>query len=290
MHLSNPAFIFHREKFILRNPEANIVAFEEKSAKIFFSRYQQSLISLDASPFGSFVTDRPIRKDDLLTCLSKVEEWSNEHGITAVWIRSFPDAYHPEFAKLIKDALLEFSFRVMYEDISQIINVKHDGLLELDPHKKRRLRNSISRGFEFRTVSSDFLAESYSLIVQSRENKGYPVTMSLSLLQKMFELFPNDYLLFGIFDQKQIIASSVCIKVSDKIMYCFYLGDDIEYRKYSPVTSLVKGIYEFCKLHNFSLLDLGVSTEKGILNDGLYIFKKTFGTVDSLKLTFVKEF
>jgi hypothetical protein len=248
------------------------------------------LISLDASPFGSFVTDQPIQKDDLRACLSKVETWLNEHGINAVWVRSFPNAYQPESARLIKDALLEFSFKVMYEDISQIINLEHDGLLEVDPHKKRRLRNSNSRGFKFRAVPSNLLDDGYALIVQSRENKGYPVTMSLAQLHKMFELFPDEYLLFGMFNEDQMIASSVCIKVSDKIMYCFYLGDDIEYRRYSPVTSLVAGIYEFCKVHNFLLLDLGLSTEKGILNEGLYNFKKTFGTVDSPKLTFVKEF
>lgn len=284
-----PRFIFHHPKFIFRNPETTVVLFEERSAEIYFSHNHDSLISLDASPFGSFVTDRGIKKDDLLSCLKKIEQWSGAHNITTVLIRSFPNAYQPRLSALIKETLLEFSFKVLYEDIAQVIDVTPGGRLALNTDKKRRLRNSDARGFQFRSLPPAFLEEGYSLIVQSRKNKGYPVTMSFEGVKNMFALFPDEYLLFGVFDKERMIAASVSVKISKDILYCFYLGDDLAYRTHSPVTILVTGIYEYCKANDFSTLDLGLSTDKGIMNKGLYTFKKTFGTVDSPKLTFIKE-
>jgi len=114
--------------------------------------------------------------------------------------------------------------------------------------------------------------------------------MTFKDLEAMFKLFPGNYLLFGVFDKNKLIATSVCIKVNDKILYCFYIGDALAFRPHSPITSLINGIYEYCQTNDFKMLDLGISTDKGILNKGLYAFKQTFGSFDSYKLTFLKQF
>lgn len=262
--------------------------FEDRSAQIYFSRGGESLVSLDNAPFGGFVLDQELKKSDLLSCLEKILSWSAASGITMLMIRSFPDAYHPQVSKLIKKTLLESSFNIVYRDIAQVIYVIR-GDPDLDIDKKRRLRTAETMGFQFRSLPPELLEKSYSLIAQSRINKGYPVTMSLDQLRDIFELFPNDYMLFGVFDKDRLIAASVCIRVNHEILYCFYIGDDLDYRSYSPVTTLVNGIYNFCKVNQFRILDLGLSTDKGNLNEGLYNFKKTFGAVDSYKFTFTKE-
>ena len=284
-----PSFLFHRPKFIFRDSQTSVVRFENQSAEIYFSNHQQSLISLPASPFGGFLTDREISKGDLLACLNEIHEWSARNSISEVVIRLFPNEYHPEFAAMITETLMEASFRVLYTDVTQYIPVTGNGSMELDIHKKRRLRNSDALGFQFRSLTSDFLDQSYALFVQSRDNKGYPVSMSLDGLRNMFVLFPDEYLLFGVFDKEKMIAASVSIKVSEEILYCFYIGDDLEYRSQSPVTALVSGIYAYCKTNGFEMLDLGLSTDKGIVNKGLYAFKKSFGALESPKLIFTRN-
>lgn len=284
-----PSFLFHRPKFIFRDPQTSVIRFENQSAEIYFSNQRQSLISLHASPFGGFLTDREIKKVHLLDCLSKIHAWADSNGISEVVIRLFPNEYHPEFAAMITETLVEASFKVLYTDVTQYITVAGNASMDLDTHKKRRLRNSNARGFQFRSLTSDFLDRAYALFVQSRDNKGYPVTMSLDGLRKMFALFPDEYLLFGVFDKEKLIAASVSIKVSEKILYCFYIGDDLEYRSHSPVTALVSGIYTYCKTNGFEMLDVGLSTDKGIVNKGLYVFKKSFGALEAPKLTFAKN-
>ena len=267
-----------------------MIQFQHQSAQIYFSQQDQDLISLPSSPFGGFLTDREIQKADLHACLDEMSAWSTTRGITALIIRMFPNEYHLRFASLIKEALLESGFKIMYKDIAQYIPIKLKGSMDLNTHKKRRVRNSATQGFQFRSLSPVTLDRCYDLFVQSRISKGYPITMSLDALRNMFALFPDQYLLFGLFDEERVIAASVAIKISDQILYCFYLGDDLEYRTHSPVTALVSAIYEYCKINNFLMLDLGISTDKGVVNEGLFNFKKSFGSQESPKLTFVKYF
>jgi len=285
-----PSFLFHRQKFIFRNSEIPVIRFQHLSAEIYFSQQDQRLISLPASPFGAFLTDREIQKVDLHGCLDEMGAWSKPRGITELMIRMFPNEYHPRFASIITETLLESGFQIMYEDRAQYIPIKAKGSMDLNSHKKRRVRNSDTRGFQFRQLSQEALDRCYDLFVQSRVSKSYPITMSLDALRSMFALFPDQYLLFGLFDAERVIAASVAIMVSDEILYCFYLGDDLEYRTYSPVTALVSGIYDYCKVNNFLMLDLGISTDKGVVNEGLYNFKKSFGALESPKVTFIKYF
>jgi len=282
-------FLFHKPEFIFRYPENQIITFEESGSKIHFSRIGNLLISLDKSPFGSFVITSGTTKNKLSSLVEKIEDWSRKEGIANLLIRSFPEIYEPEQNALIKETLIGSGFSIKYEDITQVIPVT-EGSMHLNTHKKRRLRQAESLDFSFREIPLNHLEEAYSLIVESRESKGYPVTMTFRDLEAMFKLFPGDYLLFGVFDKNKLIATSVCIKVNDKILYCFYIGDALAFRPNSPITLLINGIYEYCQANYFEMLDLGISTDKGIINKGLYAFKKTFGSFDSYKLTFLKQF
>jgi hypothetical protein len=289
-HVDNSvtSFLFHQPNFIFRNPENPIVSFQEESTLIHFSRIGDSLISMDRAPFGSFIIDQRATENSLLTVVDKVAAWSKSNGVSNLLIRSFPEVYNPEQHALIKGALLKSGFDIQFTDVAQIIPVT-DEPMNLNTHKKRRVRKAVELTFTFSQLPISLLEKSYSLIVESRQTKGYPVTMSLDELTKMFREFPQAYMLFGAFDQKKLIAASVCIEVNSEILYCFYIGDSLSYRTYSPVTFLVQGIYEFGCKSRFKIIDLGLSTDKGILNSGLYNFKKSFGTVDSVKLTFLKQ-
>ncbi|WP_276366458.1 hypothetical protein [Chryseolinea sp. H1M3-3] len=257
--------------------------------KIYFSRMGDLLTSLDRSPFGSFALDDRASKNDLLSIISEIEDWSRAKGVNSLIIRSFPEIYQPHHSLLVKNSLLATGFAIKYCDLTQAIPVSKEKI-SLNTHKKRRVRKAEALGFSFRLLPAEFIEESYQLIVESRQHKNYPVTMSLADLTYTFKLFPDAYFLFGLFDKNRLIATAVSISVNAEIMYCFYIGDDLAYRTYSPVTPLVNGIYQFCQMNNYKILDLGISTDKGVLNKGLYDFKKSFGTLDSDKFTYIKQF
>ena len=288
MLTATDTFLFHRPEFIFRDPEEMPLSFSAEGLQVYFKQIGNALISLDKSPFGSFVINKDISPADIKNLLVEIESWSRNHNVTNIVIRGFPELYQRHHHTLIDIALTEAGFTIRFNDTSQIIPVSA-GHMQTNTHKKRRLRKGASIGFTVELAPIELLHESYQLIVESRANKGYPVTMTFQDLQRMFVLFPKAYLLFVVFDQKRIIATSVSIVVNSEILYCFYIGDDLAYRAYSPVTTLVNGIYEYCQKNGLKLLDLGISTNKGVLNKGLYNFKKTFGAVDSRKLTYLKQ-
>jgi hypothetical protein len=285
---SSSTFLFHRHDFVFRNPESDIIAFENPRAKIYFTHSGNSIVSLGRSPFGSFITDQEATHSDLTAITKQVITWCSDHQIVNVFIRCFPEIYAPNESKVFQQTLLENGFLMRYNDITQVLMVSSKQLTQ-DVHKKRRVKKANQLGFRFSKIAIDSLEEAYSLFVESRQSKNYPVTMTFKELNEMFVRFPEEYLLFGVFDKSKMIAASVCIKLNKKILYCFYIGDHLPYRSDSPVTFLINGIYDYCLDQGFVILDLGLSTDKGVLNKGLYTYKRTFGSIDSNKITFEKK-
>ena len=141
--MDSPAstFLFHKPEFIFRHPENQIITFEENESKIHFSRIGNLLISLDKSPFGSFVITSRTTKNKLSSLVEKIEDWSRHEGIANLLIRSFPEIYEPEQNALVKETLVGSGFSIKYEDITQVIPVT-EGSMNLNTHKKRRLRQA----------------------------------------------------------------------------------------------------------------------------------------------------
>lgn len=285
------SFFFHYPDFIYRNGE-NIISFsagKKNNISICFNQRESTLISLDRSPFGGFIFGQSVARSEITDLIQSIVERATAESVTSIVIKCFPDIYDTYQSTLIEELLCATGFSVKYKDITQVMHIRPGKLLPMNTHRQRRLRTCIRHGFIFRSLSVDELPQAYSLFTESRESKGYPVTMSLAELATTIERFPDRYILSGVFDGDKMVASAVCIVVNSAIMYCFYIGDALAYRRYSPVTLLVSGIYESCVAGNFSLLDLGISTHRGVLNKGLYDFKKSLGCDDSFKLTFERR-
>jgi hypothetical protein len=116
------------------------------------------------------------------------------------------------------------------------------------------------------------------------------MTMNLEQFENHFILFPKNFQIFSVTHSERMIAVGVTIKINEEIVYTFYLGDDEDYLKDSPTIFLLSGIYEYFQAKNYKILDLGIATAKGILNEGLANFKRSVGGEASLKKTYIKTF
>lgn len=288
MNVQCPDFLFLQRRFIFRETsQTDLLSFEEQGLRIYFARINDILISMHRSPFGGVVSECSCDIPQVQKLLNAVESWAKQNNIKSIVVRLFPGIYAPDWSKVVRYGLSNSGYAVQYEDVSQVLPVKENGL-QVDVHKKRRIRQAVNADYHFELLSPDHIEAAYSLIVESRLDKGYPVTMTLPELKETISQFPDKYLIFGVSVGSKLVAASVSIKVNDQILYTFYLGDHLEYRRHSPVTYLVAGIYDYCFKHGFELLDLGTSSDKGVINQGLYNFKKTFGAIDSFKPTFIK--
>ena len=134
-------FLFHKPEFIFRNPENHVITFEDVGAKIYFSRVGNLLISLDKSPFGSFVIASGNSKSSLISLVEKIETWSRAGSIANLLIRSYPEIYDPDQSALIKETLIDAGFSVKYEDITQVIPITERSM-DLNTHKKTPVASS----------------------------------------------------------------------------------------------------------------------------------------------------
>lgn len=280
-------FFFNKPEFITRRPGTKVISFPKNASQpiINFTVTNNHLVSVERSTFGGFIFSADTRRSDLIHTVNELLSWASDNAVNEVTIRCLPEIYAPEEALLTNSVLSEAGFNVLYQDVTQFFIVDRSAP-EMNTHRLRRLRSCWAQKFVFKRVTAKLLPEAFSLFAESRESKGYPITMSLLEFQEAFEKFSQHYILFGVFDRDKMISACVAIRISSEIMYCFFIGDALAYRKYSPVTQLVHGMYRFAAEYNIKILDLGISTDKGVRNDGLYSFKKSLGTSDSYKLTY----
>jgi Acetyltransferase (GNAT) domain len=280
-------FFFHQPAFLFRDPRHQVISFYfSQQISIHFSEIDGRLISLPKSPFGGFAFEGSVTKESLQTIVDEVLAYSRSKKIKAVEIRCHPEMYWYKNSSLVKQVLVDAGFQLKYEDITQLLMLEQE--LALSKLRKRKLKGSEMNGFVFTELAIESLPQAYQLFLESRHQKGYPVTMTLGKLAEEFNRFSENYKLFGVLHQDKLIAASVVIIVNQEIVYYFFPGDALAYRKYSPTTYLICQLYNLFKDRNFKYMDLGISTDAGVLNTGLYNFKKSFGACDSLKLTFEK--
>lgn len=282
---SSAGFFFNKTEFVKRISFETIVSFPSNAKPVIhFSRTGNLMVSLLKSPFGGFIFSGETSVADLQTALHEAMQWSLRNNISNIVIKCFPEAYNTRESEMTQKILKDFNFNLLHKDIAQVIFTNDK--LSFNTHRRRRLRNCIAKGFYFKDVPEEKIDAAYPLFERSRKAKGYPLTMTLDDFKSAFNQFPDDYKLFAVFDSEQMIAACVCIRVNALILYCFFIGDDIRYRKYSPVTMLIHGVHQYAMENRYEIIDLGISTDKGILNSGLYAFKKSLGAKDVSKNTY----
>jgi len=284
-HQEHQPLFFQKEEFIKYSND-NTLKFDQEFASgnvcIHFNISRHKAISVIKGPFGSINYSNADQRH-LSHFISYFINELRQKKIKQVIIKSYPRCYEEEKYLIINNTYQKQGFEVAYIDKTQYFNTSEDFKTYLKPDEKRYLNYAQKNQFLFKQLNVGLLPDSYRLIKSSREAKEYPVTMSLKDLEDTFHKFPENYMLFGVYDKNRLIATAVCVKVNSHILYTFYIGDDLEYRKHSPVVFLIANLHYWSSENAYKILDLGISTEKGKINEGLYKFKARLGTMISDK-------
>lgn len=256
----------------------------ELVARVWFNIKDNIAASGHQATFGSIDFNNPLPIESIKYFVKTVLDELTLNGVKNVIIKHWPQIYYPE---PYQSVFMELGFKLDEKNVNQHLLVNEDDfILRIKKNEKKKLTQAINKGYEFRILNSKDLQEAYKLIEETRQRKGYPVSMSYQDLYRSMEAMPDKYLLFGLFDGERLIAASVSIRISDGILYNFYHADDYSYRSTSPLVMLVGKIYEYCQEKSIDILDLGISSEKGILNEGLFKFKRNLGCEMSDKNTY----
>lgn len=293
--ITGQSFLFHNPSFAYRNPDINTfqICLNIKGvtvAGININLIGQIAQSQYRSPFGSVWKLGELTNEPLDFLIKHILSWCKKEKLAGLIIKGYPFCYDPQKSALLTNSLTINGFQQDALDVNQHIEVDNINFEQrITKGELGKLKKCKREGFKFRTCNIDNLKEAYWLICKAHGKKGYPVTMDYPELKMMYEQFPDNYLLFAVYDENKMIATAVSIKVNDKILYNFYHGHDTNFNHFSPILLVLEGIYSYCLKHSIEIIDLGISSNHSKVNPGLYQFKKNIGALESPKITFTKK-
>jgi hypothetical protein len=244
--------------------------------------------SLLKSPFGSIEFSPRLPLNTLYHFIAFAESRLKAKGADSLVLKNPPDLYDAHRAAILQVFLINQGYTITAAETGCMIATADPYLQLSDTWEKRKLRQAQEAGLEFKKLSLHQLDEIYFFILACRKQKNYSLSMSLSELRDTIETFPERFFLFGAYLQEQLVAAAITVRVTDDVLYNFYVDHDMAYDPLSPVVFVVEGILNFSREEKIAWLDLGTSAVAGKPNFGLLDFKIRLGGMPTPKLTFTK--
>ena len=239
--------------------------------------------------FGGFEFNRPLRLELIEAFVDEVEQVLKDNGARRIELLDAPACFDSSNAGVLANVLSRRGYFPQTPDLAYLLRIDGNPLLEkLRPSRRQRIHRCQRQGITAAKVGPDRYKQVYDVIVENRNSRQFPVTMTYDAIQEMVQTFPDRMLFFGAFDGSAMIASSICVKVSSSVLYVFYWGDRPGYEHLSPVTLLAQSIYEYAQQARFNLVDFGTATNCGEPIYGLINFKREIGCFPSPKPAYVK--
>ncbi len=288
-HADAATFLFNQNTYLKAHQHTPVIFIDTNTVRSILCKFVESepgkYVSGIRAPFGGIECSDITQLDAFVKNI--LSTYQRLHAISII-IRQAPDCYQPNVSAEIKKILLENGFNLEYTDVNQHIPVdpSKSFVTMIDDQKRRRLQKLKNAGAHvqfFNRIHSD---DWYELYKRSREIKHFPVTISQQTYNKLPDQLPGIYEYAGIFIADKLIANAVVVKVNKNVLYYFAAASDPDYAALSPAVMIIEAIYTMACEQGYSMIDLGISSVNGVLNDGLHLFKKHVGGIDSEKNTF----
>jgi hypothetical protein len=239
--------------------------------------------------FGGFEFHRPVRVEVIERFVDEVEQVLKENGARQIELLDPPAYFDACNAGVLANVLCRRGYVPRTPDLAYLLRIDAGPIWEkLKISRRQRIQRCQRHGIAAAQVGPDRYKEVYDVIVENRQTRHFPVTMTYDAIQQMVHAFPDRIIFFGAFDGGAMIASSICVKVNSSVLYVFYWGDRPGYEHLSPVTLLAQCIYDYAQKARFNLIDFGTATNGGVPIYGLINFKREIGCFPSPKPAYFK--
>lgn len=259
-------------------------------AQIHFHISNEVASSPYKAPFGSFEFSTFLSPEALFKFIVDVENTLKEKGVRKIQIKDTPQIYRPEQAALLSVLLQDAGYKISATEIHTSIAVDEKPWGDKISYAElKRLKKGKRENLVFARLDESNFEKIYKFIQSCRQERGTSLSLTLDEIKNVAAFCVEDFLLFSVFQGDEMIAASVSLKVNEQILYDFYHGHSRAVDTLSPVVALIDGMYTYCKVHDFHLIDLGTSSLENKTNFSLLNFKTQLGGITSMKVTFEKE-
>ena len=284
-HINTQGLGDRADYFLINNVKKRI------EAKIHFLLDEKKAYSPYKSLFGSFEFNPKIHPNLLGEFWGFIESDLKSRKIENVKITNFAGGYAPKKAEMVLKTMDKSGFHITLKAVNHHITIDEDPLDErMHSMEKRRLNKCKKNGFTFREEPLTNANEIYDYIQSCREEQGLKVSLPREKFMYYLTDFPQNYPFFSVRMGNQIMAATITIKIHRHILYNFLPGSLRTHKQFSPTVLLNAGLYNYCRNHQFRILDLGISTEpNGRDQETLIDFKERIGGEISYKYYFEKS-
>jgi hypothetical protein len=255
---------------------------------VFFNVQDSLAKSPFRAPFGGFEISDGIQAEMLLNFIHEIEKTLRQEKTQALEILCPPELYSKN-QPLITLALVRLGYEIILTEPGACIVIDESQLVtKMANDKLTRLKKCEKVGVSYKEISLDKLTEVYTFIDACRSRQERKLSMTLVELTKTVDALPESFFMVGVYDGQNLISATICIRVSESIVYTFYSAHDPNYNDISPQVFLLVNLYTWCTAHQIKLLDLGTSALDGQPNTPLLDFKLRMGATATNKFKFRK--
>lgn len=197
-----------------------------------------------------------------------------------------PRYFYPEIFLNQAKALESCGFEKKYLDHNFHIDLTQWITAMLSKGNRKKIRQFEDAGGEIVLGSDGHFATAYEVLRKNRENRGVKISMNQeTFIKNLFE-FPGNYKIYLAKVKSDITAVAYVVRISEEVNYVLFWGDDTKFRHLSPVASLLKYLITVSRVEGCQILDLGISSVDGVLDEGLSRFKSNLGAIETFKPTY----
>lgn len=294
-YFSSPYHIFNSVQFseLNKNKCSDLHYLLFKGSKVRFGiilgEKGECLCSPFSAPFGGFSFNKNERIEYWEQAVALLKEYGKNIN-KQIRISLPPAVYNPTIVSKSVSALMRGGAIVSCLDLNFQFEVERfvDYERFIDTKTRNKLRNSQKANFIFQQLDSGNeadVARAYKIIKQNREERGFPLRMTLQAVQDTVKVVPAAFFVLTYNDID--VAAAQVFHVSTDIAQVIYWGDLPEYAELRVMNYFTYKVFEHYYSKGLKILDIGPSTENGIPNYGLCEFKENIGCSVSLKYTFI---
>ena len=246
------------------------------------------------SPFSaSFCAFTPLEENIRLEFYHQAVEalinWCRVKNFRRIENLQPPLFYAPSHLSKMQNALLNKGFSLKAYDLNYEYDLTTHPLNDFEG-LSRAARKNFRKAERARLVftKTDDFSITYNTILQNRQERGFPLHMSLEDVKATAKIIPTDLFIVSTPDG-EVAASAVVHQMDNLIVRVVYWGNLKQYENMRPMNFLAKKLFDYYAQRKFRIADIGTSTVEGVPNFGLCNFKEGIGCKCSPKLLFTLD-
>lgn len=265
----------------LANFESTVAStkYSSRGGEIFYQTAHGKLSVPGAATFGGWWPNdgKRMRAGDFVEIF---EGLFKSFPVSAVEIRLPPEYFYPDVF-LPQSQALRLMGAHETQDSVQIFPIHRDfdsdSISYLPKGERWWVRKFYKEGGEVRPANPHEFASAYEIIRLNKQRRGATTSISLRKFLHVLEEEPQTYRCWLAIADREILGSALTVDIDQETTYVFYWADTLAGRKRSAVTAIFASIVSDASSRGVSVIDLGLSSIRGDIDEGLFSFKKHLG-------------